>query len=297
LLKKQQNDPLTPPNKINPEISHQVNDAILQGMTLYPENRSQTIQEWLDLLPNNNCAITEVITTELEQVQNNIEQQSNYQDGSPRNQPTKLLEILKVLKTNKKIIPAGIITLLVVMSLGIRVKLTQNSWSEQKQEEVVEIPTAKLIKYENTNYGFRLQYFPDWTLREYEPDFLTRIVTELIPPNTSGSSTAKIFVEVKELGEASSIDDLLQNAIIEITSYSPNANISEQGETTLAKRPAYILIYRDGENKQKMQVGTIYNYREYVITSEAETAKYLDWKPKAEEIINSFELFNPEQGR
>jgi serine/threonine protein kinase len=41
---------LVPPQQINPNISAQVNHAILNGMELEPINRPQSIQEWLDLL-------------------------------------------------------------------------------------------------------------------------------------------------------------------------------------------------------------------------------------------------------
>jgi serine/threonine-protein kinase len=50
LERKHDNASLIPPKEINPEISDQVNNAILKGMALVPEERPQTIQEWLDLL-------------------------------------------------------------------------------------------------------------------------------------------------------------------------------------------------------------------------------------------------------
>jgi serine/threonine protein kinase len=41
---------LDSPQSINPSISNRVNDAILKGMELEPENRPQTMQSWLELL-------------------------------------------------------------------------------------------------------------------------------------------------------------------------------------------------------------------------------------------------------
>jgi len=43
-------DRLTPPKQFNSEISDRVNAAILKGMELEPQNRPQSVQEWLDLL-------------------------------------------------------------------------------------------------------------------------------------------------------------------------------------------------------------------------------------------------------
>ncbi len=41
---------LIPPKQHNPNIRNYINDAIMKGMELYPENRPQTMKEWLDLL-------------------------------------------------------------------------------------------------------------------------------------------------------------------------------------------------------------------------------------------------------
>ncbi len=47
---RKQNIPLTPPKQFNSEISDRVNAAIVKGMELEPQNRPQSVQEWLDLL-------------------------------------------------------------------------------------------------------------------------------------------------------------------------------------------------------------------------------------------------------
>jgi serine/threonine protein kinase len=47
---RKQNIALTPPKQFNSEISDRVNAAIIKGMELSPQNRPQSVQEWLDLL-------------------------------------------------------------------------------------------------------------------------------------------------------------------------------------------------------------------------------------------------------
>ena len=42
--------PLPPPQQHNPDLSDRVNAAILKGMELKPENRPQSVAEWLELL-------------------------------------------------------------------------------------------------------------------------------------------------------------------------------------------------------------------------------------------------------
>jgi serine/threonine protein kinase len=47
---RKQNIPLTPPKQFNSEISDRVNAAIMKGMELEPQNRPQSVQEWLELV-------------------------------------------------------------------------------------------------------------------------------------------------------------------------------------------------------------------------------------------------------
>ncbi|NEO32353.1 MAG: SUMF1/EgtB/PvdO family nonheme iron enzyme [Symploca sp. SIO3C6] len=44
------NEELVPPSQLNPSISDRTNQAILKGMALEPQERPQSIQEWLNLL-------------------------------------------------------------------------------------------------------------------------------------------------------------------------------------------------------------------------------------------------------
>ena len=43
---------LVPPQQINPSISQAVNQAIIEGMAFEAKNRPQSVEEWLDLLPD-----------------------------------------------------------------------------------------------------------------------------------------------------------------------------------------------------------------------------------------------------
>lgn len=47
---KHKTDPLVPPKQRNTQISDRVNSAILKGLELQPENRTQSVAEWLKLL-------------------------------------------------------------------------------------------------------------------------------------------------------------------------------------------------------------------------------------------------------
>ena len=52
------NTPLIPPQDLNSDISDEVNIAILKGMALQPQQRPQSVQEWLELLFNDSSNFT-----------------------------------------------------------------------------------------------------------------------------------------------------------------------------------------------------------------------------------------------
>ncbi|WP_233258583.1 serine/threonine-protein kinase [[Phormidium] sp. ETS-05] len=49
-LLKGEPDPILPPQELNPKLSDTIQDAILKGMALLPENRPQSVADWLQLL-------------------------------------------------------------------------------------------------------------------------------------------------------------------------------------------------------------------------------------------------------
>lgn len=57
---RKQNIPLIPPKQHNNLISDMVNAAIIKGMELEPQNRPQSVQEWLNLLMPKQAAANEV---------------------------------------------------------------------------------------------------------------------------------------------------------------------------------------------------------------------------------------------
>lgn len=57
-IREHNNDPLLPPKVFNLNISDKVNQAVLKGMAVEPENRPQSMQQWLELLDVNKVLIT-----------------------------------------------------------------------------------------------------------------------------------------------------------------------------------------------------------------------------------------------
>ncbi|UNU26311.1 serine/threonine-protein kinase [Microcoleus vaginatus] len=65
-------DPVTPPKQHNSKISDRVNAAIMKGMELEPQNRPQSVQEWLDLVMPKKAALDLGIPKKAETVQFNL---------------------------------------------------------------------------------------------------------------------------------------------------------------------------------------------------------------------------------
>lgn len=61
-VKNSKSDPLVAPIRINPNISAWVNDAILKGMAIAPNERPQSVLQWLALLDPNNIPKPQTIS-------------------------------------------------------------------------------------------------------------------------------------------------------------------------------------------------------------------------------------------
>lgn len=61
-LRSSKPDPLIAPKQINPKISDWVNQAILQGMALKPQDRPQSVYRWLALLQQPNPRMSQAAT-------------------------------------------------------------------------------------------------------------------------------------------------------------------------------------------------------------------------------------------
>ncbi|NEP01960.1 MAG: SUMF1/EgtB/PvdO family nonheme iron enzyme [Symploca sp. SIO2E9] len=72
------NEELVPPSQLNPSISDRTNQAILKGMALEPEERSQSIEEWLNLLSVSVSRETVTVDARGEIVKRESNQKANF---------------------------------------------------------------------------------------------------------------------------------------------------------------------------------------------------------------------------
>ena len=168
-------DCLREPKELNQKISDRVNDAIIQGMAFWPENRPRTIEAWLALLNppiNNSISTTHIPTEEM-------------------TEPAPSLGYKSRLPWLWIIIGIAVIFLF----LGFVVtKINNNKPVDPDKERVDE-----LLLHQNKAYGFQLKHPANWALREYEPNDFTKEVVELIAGDEERK--AKLYVEVRKLKE------------------------------------------------------------------------------------------------
>ena len=157
---RKQNIALTPPKQFNSEISDRVNAAIMKGMELSPQNRPQSVQEWLDLL------IPEPVVLPSPQVSPQPAQKSFERPAKPVAVETALVSAVGMDYTNlgdllaaKKWREADEETARVMLKVAGR---EEEGWLDT--EHIEKFPCEDLrtidqlwVKYSNGRFGFSVQ--------------------------------------------------------------------------------------------------------------------------------------------
>ncbi|NER36121.1 MAG: protein kinase [Oscillatoria sp. SIO1A7] len=151
----------------------------------------------------------------------------------------------------------------------------------------------ELSTYEN--YDFRIKYPRTWRLQETDDPFTGEAIKLIAPKANSGSAFSAQLIVTVEPDVSETLAEYADSSEQQIRSNLPQANIIQRVDTTLAKRPAYELTYegiddKDGTTVRRMEVATLWQYKAYVLTYEAEASDYPNWEATAREIIDSFEL-------
>jgi len=157
--------PLLPPKELNSNISDRVNEAILKGMKLEPEDRPQSVQQWLELLqptvsssPQDEFIID--LGSELEIIQRIkskiTEKIANLQISNENSNP---YYFLSDLLTNKKWKEADDETIQIILNLTKRKK-----YGSLRSKDIENIPDIDLLKIDllwleasNNHFGFTVQ--------------------------------------------------------------------------------------------------------------------------------------------
>jgi len=158
----------------------------------------------------------------------------------------------------------------------------------------------KMLTYENSTYGIRMQYPSEWHKEENvsggsdNKSMLVDVVRFSSPSkNTSDKFSESLDLRVDNISDIqpitlakyanNSIEDLRKD--FKIIQLDTNASLSDN--------PAYKLVYsgvEQGVNLQAMIILTIKGDKAYTISYNSEPTKFTHYLPTLQKMINSFQI-------
>lgn len=151
-----------------------------------------------------------------------------------------------------------------------------------------------LATYDNTAKGIKMKYPDNWTKQE-ESNAVTQEVVKFISPKEGDADKfqERLIVTVESTTNNKTLDEYTKLSKQEILKLDKNAKIAQEGESTLAGKNGYRVVYTTKEGNQefkKLNVWTMKNDKAYLITYEAEAGKYEQFLPVVEKMIKSLEV-------
>ncbi len=146
--------------------------------------------------------------------------------------------------------------------------------------------------------GITIKYpLDDWKPIKASDDFIGEVI-QFIPTNEKqlDSCTIDITISVQYFSkQLLSLEEYKNLAVQRIKDNNPNQQITDNSKDspTLSKLKAYKLTYTRQERQCKLQaieVGTVRNSKVYFITYTADSAKFSQYIPIAEAMIQSFQI-------
>jgi eukaryotic-like serine/threonine-protein kinase len=158
----------------------------------------------------------------------------------------------------------------------------------------------KMLTYENSTYGIRMQYPSSWHKEENLSDGSDKNsmlvdVVKFSSPTKNASDTSSESFDLK-------IDNISDIKPITLAKYANNSIedlrkdfdiITLDRNASLSNNPAYKLVYTGVEedvNLQAMLILTIKDDRAYIISYNAEPTKFSYYLPTLQKMIDSFQI-------
>jgi len=158
----------------------------------------------------------------------------------------------------------------------------------------------KMLTYENSTYGIRMQYPSNWHKEENlssGSDNNSRLVdvVKFSSPTKNASDTFSESLDLK-------IDNISDIQPITLAKYANNSIedlrkdfdvIKLDRNVSLSNNPAYKLVYNgveEGVNLQAMLILTIKGDKAYIISYNAEPTKFSYYLPTLQKMIDSFQI-------
>ncbi len=158
----------------------------------------------------------------------------------------------------------------------------------------------KMLTYENSTYGIRMQYPSNWHKEEngssgHDNSSMLVDVVRFSSPSKNASDTFSERLDLK-------VDNISDMQPITLAKYANNSIedlrkdfkiIELDKDARLSGNPAYKLVYTgvdEGVNLQAMLILTIKGNKAYIINYNAEPTKFAYYLPTLQKMINSFRI-------
>jgi serine/threonine-protein kinase len=155
---------------------------------------------------------------------------------------------------------------------------------------------TNFLTYENSTYGIKIQYPPDWIYKEGENASTSNNNTSSSTPiqsivNFIPTPSTSINIGVQDFKLRGMTADLLANLLIaNKDQILPGADIIQSNSTTLAGNPAHKFIFVKGEAKAMMVFTIKGDKAYYVFYGTRSPVQYSTYLPRVQKMIDSFEI-------
>jgi hypothetical protein len=224
--------------------------------------------------------------------------------------PRKFWKILmSQQKKLKSLFQLSFFTLLMVASLVVIPGAQQQSFSQSSEQDTDSATqSTDYLTYDNATYGITIQYPSNWLVdnTDFPGDPLTQIVGFFSPLESRIDTYEERLWIAQEQQSFSEDFDLEQYAEQIVSNYNStlidfSLDEIDTETATLGNNdsPAYRIVYTERLEPEDidlktLEIGTVIGDKVYVVMYHAETARYDQYLPIIEEMINSIELSDSE---
>ncbi|MEL6494251.1 MAG: PsbP-related protein [Cyanobacteria bacterium J06623_7] len=151
-------------------------------------------------------------------------------------------------------------------------------------------------EYSNSEYQFSLRYPDTWSRQQIDDPITGEIVVFASPKETDADLFAeKVYIAVEYLSsEPTTLEDYSQTVLNRIDDSSSNdIELYEDFKTKIDDSPARVVIYARNEGAlqlRQMEAFTIKNNQVYIAIYTAEKAKFSQFYPTVEKILDSWSI-------
>jgi len=149
---------------------------------------------------------------------------------------------------------------------------------------------VKFLPYENPTYGIKIQYPSNWIKEESQNQGSNDIVKFSSPAGTAPASLN--IIGGRQMSQNISLEQYSSASINALRQSFPGFNLIESNSTTLGGLPAHKIVFKSltpsGGELELMQVWTIKNAKDFIITYGALSKDFSNYIPTIQRMIDSY---------